>query len=157
MVRTLACIVPLFFVEGIEETRIYDLMHADIESFVTRIDGAQSLLAREDTHAGAAALIGYAARKSLLQYTVGLDTCLAYVSAARRASGTSDDGRLVWKVDVLQNMRAEYVGRVTETLRGESAMAPQSRNPELNHPIDESLETPNRVCRTLSRYPTDAV
>ena len=95
---------------------------------------------------------------SLLQYTVGRETCLAHISAARCSRANSSDNRLTLTIDFLQNIRAKDINQVTEALRIESAMALATRKRDVKRSSEEAfLTTPERkrLCRTLSRYPTD--
>ena len=112
------------------------------------------LLAKGEEDAGVANLIGYATRESLLQYMVGQDTCLAYISAARSAWGASGEDELTLTIDRLQKVRAKDIDQVTAALRIESAMALETRKLELKRPAEEAF-SPRKLRRTLSRYPTD--
>ena len=85
------------------------------------------VLAEEKEDADVANLVGYATMTSLLQYTVGRDTCLAHISAARCSRADSSDKRLTPTIDFLQKIRAKDINQVTEALRIESAMALATR------------------------------
>ena len=147
----------IVLVEGTEESKLDNLPNAQVESFVIRSNGVKCLLASSGEDAGVANLVGYAARKSLLQYTVGEETCLAHISAARSARGASGKDELTLTIDRLQKIRGKDIDEVTKALRIESAMALETRKQDLKRPSEEAVRgSPKRkLCRRLSRYPTD--
>ena len=147
----------IVLVEGTEDSKLDNLPNAQVECFVIRSNGVKCLLAEGEEDAGVANLIGYATRESLLQYTVGQDTCLAHISAGRSARGASGKDEITRMIDRLQKVRAKDIDQVTAALRIESAMALETRKQKLKRPSEEAFRgSPTRkLCRTLSRYPTD--
>ena len=62
---------------------------------------------------------------------------------------------LTLTIDRLQKIRERDVDQVTAALRIQSAMALGTRKQELKRPAEEAFTSPRKLCRTLSRYPTD--
>jgi hypothetical protein len=138
-------------VKGTQKSQVESLSETGPGSSAYKVTSAKAtcLLAQPPEELDAE-LMGYCDLTEMLNYNLGQERAVVYVSGCAVEGGVRK-----FIVDRMEKMLSDDVTAVQQAMLAESAMALQPPSAPGKHSLEDFVSPEAKRCKTIGRYPTD--